>query len=151
MHSGSRRWDAPKSKLTGGRGNNLRKAHESRRQKNAAAAAAAASSNQTSTPAPTSQASTNATETPKGRSAKKMRHFQHMKPSEVSDDEYFLVHSSALSDLVSTFPCSECESQSLKVTTSERHGFSIKFRIQCSECGFVNQDFYSSKRVNDPK
>lgn len=102
MHSGSARWRAPKSKLAGGRGRNLRKAHETRRQKIEAAAAAAASSNQTSTPAPTSQASTNKTETPKGRSAEKMRYFEDMKPSEISEDEYFLMHSSALSDLVST-------------------------------------------------
>ncbi|KAE8739199.1 hypothetical protein FOCC_FOCC015305 [Frankliniella occidentalis] len=69
-----------------------------------------------------------------------------MSGTSITDDEYFILHSSAL-DAVVTGKCRNCDFDALKAEVSGRHGYAFTITVSCSHCNEEICQIQSSPRV----
>ncbi|KAK3915688.1 Serine/threonine-protein kinase-like protein CCR2 [Frankliniella fusca] len=132
------KWRKPKARSKKGKLQALAKAREKKAQKASIEAAAAVSNQAQGVPNPTPKTS---------KSAEKINRFKRITGEPLSEDEYYLVKSSFLKDLLSVMSCSECTARDIDISVSEKKGFCHRFVIQCLVCGNCISDSYSSQRV----
>ncbi|KAK3920751.1 AP-1 complex subunit beta-1 [Frankliniella fusca] len=140
MHEIHNKYRPPKSRVKGGRGKSLKLAREKKAANDSAQDPQDASTQ--------TEPDQDPNLTPKSsKSAKKINQFKGPIGAELSDEEYYLVNSAFLRDLVSVMSCPDCGTTENEISVSEKKGFCHRFVIECKVCGKIICDSYSSKRV----